>query len=167
MAPPPPLEANVTALPDTYSLFSLPPPPPPPPPPTQPIAVTTAPLPWRQTFISLKVRNFRIFAIGHFIAVIALWMQRIAQDWLVLQLSGSVTAVGSRWGCSSSPSSLRGRRMMADRFAEAQDPDAVPVGGGQCWRRSSRCSALTQRIEVWHVYVIALALGLVTVLVHP
>ena len=61
---------------------------------TQPIAVVSERLPWRHTFISLKVRNFRIFAIGHFIAVIALWMQRIAQDWLVLQLSGSVTAVG-------------------------------------------------------------------------
>jgi len=153
VAPPPPLEANVTALPDTN---------------TAPIAVVSQRLPWRHTFISLKVRNFRIFAIGHFIAVIAIWMQRIAQDWLVLQLSGSVTAVGITVALQFLPSLFLGpwAGMMADRFAKrkilmlCQSVAAVLAG-------ILAALALSQRIEVWHVYVIALALGLVTVLDQP
>ena len=139
MAPPPPLEANAASLPDTI---------------TQPLAVVSEPLPWRHTFISLKVRNFRIFAIGHFVAVIALWMQRIAQDWLVLQLSGSVTAVGITVALQFLPSLFLGpwAGMMADRFAKrkilmlCQSVAAVLAA-------VLAVLALSQRIEVWHVYV--------------
>ena len=63
-------------------------------PPTEPLTQLSSPPPWKQTFSSLSVRNFRIFALSNIIAMTAVWMQRIAQDWLVLELSGSVTAVG-------------------------------------------------------------------------
>ena len=145
MAPPPPLEANAASLPDTI---------------TQPLAVVNERLPWRHTFISLKVRNFRIFAIGHFVAVIALWMQRIAQDWLVLQLSGSVTAVGITVALQFLPSLFLGpwAGMMADRFAEAEDPHAVPVAWPPYWPRplpswrsasGSRCGTSTRSRWCW------------------
>lgn len=135
---------------------------------TQPVAVVPQHLPWRHTFISLKVPNFRIFAIGHFVAVIALWMQRIAQDWLVLQLSGSVTAVGITVALQFLPSLLLGPwgGMAADRFAKlkvlilCQAMAAVLAA-------ALAVLALTGAIEVWHVYVIAVALGLVTVLDQP
>lgn len=46
-------------------------------------------------FSSLRVRNYRLFATGQLISLIGGWMQIIAQDWLVLQLSGnSGTALG-------------------------------------------------------------------------
>lgn len=135
---------------------------------TQPIGVVSERLPWRHTFISLKVRNFRIFAVGHFIAVVALWMQRIAQDWLVLQLSGSVTAVGITVALQFLPSLLLGPwgGMMADRFAKrkilmlCQCVAAVLAA-------TLAVLALSHRIEVWQVYGIALILGLVTVLDQP
>lgn len=135
---------------------------------TQPIPVVSERLPWRHTFISLKVRNFKIFAVGHFIAVIALWMQRIAQDWLVLQLSGSVTAVGITVALQFMPSLLLGPwgGMIADRFAKrrilmlCQSMAALLAA-------ALAVLALAGRIEVWHVYVIALVLGLVTVLDQP
>ncbi|MFE5836482.1 MFS transporter [Arthrobacter sp. NPDC056493] len=144
----------------------------PPPPPlatvTQPVAVVSERLPWRHTFISLRVPNFRLFATGHFIAVIAIWMQRIAQDWLVLQLSGSVTAVGFTVALQFLPSLLLGPwgGMVADRFSKrrililCQSAAAVLAA-------ALAVLALTGRIEVWHVYVIALVLGLVTVLDQP
>lgn len=144
----------------------------PPPPPlatvTQPVAVVSERLPWRHTFISLRVPNFRLFATGHFIAVIAIWMQRIAQDWLVLQLSGSVTAVGFTVALQFLPSLLLGPwgGMVADRFSKrrilimCQSAAAVLAA-------ALAALALTGRIEVWHVYVIALVLGLVTVLDQP
>ena len=135
---------------------------------TQPLPVVAEHLPWRHTFISLKVPNFRIFAMGHFVAVIALWMQRIAQDWLVLQLSGSVTAVGITVALQFLPSLLLGPwgGMVADRFAKrrililCQSLAAVLAA-------ALAVLALTGTIEVWHVYVIALVLGLVTVLDQP
>ncbi|MET1005116.1 MAG: MFS transporter, partial [Propionibacteriaceae bacterium] len=43
---------------------------------------------------SLEVRDYRLFLSSLVVATTGLWMQRIAQDWLVLQLTGSVTAVG-------------------------------------------------------------------------
>jgi len=135
---------------------------------TEPLAIVSERLPWRHTFVSLRVRNYRIFAAGHFIAVIALWMQRIAQDWLVLQLSGSVTAVGVTVALQFLPSLFLGpwAGMMADRFAKrrilmlCQSVAAVLAA-------ALAVLALTGRIEVWHVYAIALALGLVTVLDQP
>ena len=39
-------------------------------------------------FSSLKVRNYRLFFLGQVVSNIGTWMQRIAQDWLVLELSG-------------------------------------------------------------------------------
>jgi len=40
------------------------------------------------------VPNYRIFFGGHAVSVIGTWMQRVAQDWLVLELSDSPVAVG-------------------------------------------------------------------------
>jgi MFS family permease len=144
----------------------------PPPPPlasvTQPVAVVSERLPWRHTFISLRVPNFRLFAAGHFIAVIAIWMQRIAQDWLVLQLSGSVTAVGITVALQFLPALLLGPwgGMVADRFSKrkililCQSAAAILAA-------ALAVLALSGRIQVWHVYAIALVLGLVTVLDQP
>jgi MFS family permease len=39
-------------------------------------------------FGALRVRNYRLFASGQAISNTGTWMQRIAQDWLVLELSG-------------------------------------------------------------------------------
>src|SRR6266511_3834588 len=47
------------------------------------------------TFRSLRVRNYRLFATGNLLRLIGTWMMFVAQDWLVLQLSGdSATALG-------------------------------------------------------------------------
>src|SRR3954454_23470862 len=41
-----------------------------------------------RTFQSLLTRNYRLFFVGHIISITGTWMQRIAQDWLILQLGG-------------------------------------------------------------------------------
>lgn len=43
---------------------------------------------------SLRHRNFRIFFIGSSISSIGTWVHRIAQDWLVLELTNSGQALG-------------------------------------------------------------------------
>ena len=157
MAPPPPSSATVSQ-PIIDSASSE----------TQPIAAVSERLPWKHTFISLKVPNFRLFAIGHFVAVIAIWMQRIAQDWMVLELSGSVTAVGITVALQFMPSLLLGPwgGMMADRFAKRKILIVCQCLAG-ILAAALAVLALTGAVQVWHVYVIALVLGLVTVLDQP
>ncbi len=160
MSPAPPNPA--LAAPPTPALAALPPAA------TQPIAVVSERLPWRHTFISLRVPNFRLFAIGHLIAVTALWMQRIAQDWLVLQLTGSVAAVGVTVALQFLPSLFLGpwAGMIADRFAKRR----ILIGcqlAAAVLAAALAVLALGQWIEAWHVYAIALTLGLVTVLDQP
>src|SRR6476659_11438158 len=45
-------------------------------------------------FHALKVRNYRLFWFGQLISQTGSWMQRTAQDWLVLQLTHSPFALG-------------------------------------------------------------------------
>lgn len=49
----------------------------------------------RRTFRSLRVRNFRLFFVGQFISAVGLWMQQVAELWLILQLTGSPAALGA------------------------------------------------------------------------
>ncbi|QSZ52593.1 MFS transporter [Paenarthrobacter sp. AT5] len=173
MAPPPPSAANVSQpVVDSLSAGPMPVTNQPgtnkPDTSTQPLAVVSEKLPWRHTFISLKVPNFRIFAIGHFIAVIAVWMQRIAQDWMVLQLSGSVTAVGITVALQFLPSLFLGPwgGMIADRFAKRKIL-IICQSAAAILAAALAALSLTRVVEVWHVYVIALLLGFVTVLDQP
>ncbi|KAF0963551.1 hypothetical protein MLGJGCBP_03343 [Rhodococcus sp. T7] len=48
-----------------------------------------------QTFASLRTTNFRRYITGQTISQAGKWMQTIAQSWLVLELSGSATAIGA------------------------------------------------------------------------
>lgn len=135
---------------------------------TAPISLVVQNKSVKSTFAAFAIRNYRYFTIAHFIAVIALWMQRIAQDWIVLQLSGSVTAVGITVALQFAPTLLLGPwgGVLADRFSKrtllmiAQSAAAVLAG-------IMAVLALSGALQVWHVYVVALVLGLVTVVDQP
>src|SRR5438309_11035376 len=45
-------------------------------------------------FAALRHRNYRLFFIGQTISLVGTWMQRIAQAWLVLQLTDSPFLLG-------------------------------------------------------------------------
>ncbi|MFC7573909.1 hypothetical protein ACFQX8_16910 [Klenkia terrae] len=55
-------------------------------------------------FRALAVHNFRLYVGANLVSMTGTWMQRIGQDWLVLQLSGAA-APRSAWSprCSSRP----------------------------------------------------------------
>jgi MFS family permease len=58
----------------------------------------------RTTFQSLTVRSYRLFAGGQLTKQHGVWVQFIAQDWLVLELSGnSATALGLVTGLQFAP----------------------------------------------------------------
>lgn len=135
---------------------------------TAPLPVLRARPPWRHTLIALSVRNYRLFAISHFVAMTAAWIQRVAQDWLVLELSGSASAVGLTVAMQFAPMLLLGMvgGLIADRFPK-RSLLLVTQSLSAILSATLALLALTGNIQVWHIYVIALLSGLVTVVDNP
>lgn len=137
-------------------------------PPTGPMPALTARPPWRETFVSLRVPNYRRFAASNLVANTTVWMQRIAMDWLVLQLSGSVAAVGITVFMQFAPMLFFGLwgGVIADRHSKQKLLIATQTAAAAL---AALLAGLTLGgvVEVWHVYVISFVLGLVTVVDNP
>jgi MFS family permease len=120
------------------------------------------------TFASLRIRNFRMYAAGLFVSATGSWVQRIAQDWLVLELTGSATAVGITTACQFLPTLVIGLfgGMLADRFPKRLVLLITQAGLGLLAATLSVLT-LTDRVAVWHVYLLALGLGFVSAVDNP
>jgi MFS family permease len=119
-------------------------------------------------FRSLRVRNYRLYASGQLVSLTGTWMQRVAQDWLVLSLTNSGTALGVVTALQFGPSLLLG-----------------PVGGVLADRGDKRrILFVTQTalalaalvlglldvsgvVQYWHVLVLATALGVISAVDMP
>jgi MFS family permease len=139
-----------------------------PPPATEPITVLSSAPPWKHTFLSLTVRNYRIFAATSLVALTALWMQRIAQDWLVLQLSGSVVTVGITTALQFAPMLVFGMvgGVIVDRYPK-RTLLMITQSASVLTSATLAVLSLTGAIQVWHVYVVAVVLGFITVIDNP
>ncbi len=71
-----------------------------------------------RTFPSLENRNFRLLLSGLLVSGTGGWIQRIAQDWLVLTITDSPTAVGVVTAFQFAPTILLGLQggLLADRL---------------------------------------------------
>lgn len=121
------------------------------------------------TFSSLRVRNYRLFAGGQVVSLTGTWMQRVAQDWLVLQLShNSGTALGVVTGLQFLPVLLFGLYggVVADRYDKRTVLVAAQVAMGLLALLLGVLD-LTGVVTLWHVYALAFALGLATVFDTP
>jgi len=114
----------------------------------------------RSTFRALRIRNYRIFMIGGLFSNTGTWLQRVAQDWLVLQITDSSLALGITTGLQMLPALLLSpwAGAVADRFPKrsvlrvtqvAMAIPAILLG----------VLAVTGVVEVWHVYVVAFVFG--------
>ncbi|MYU28493.1 MULTISPECIES: MFS transporter [Streptomyces] len=119
-------------------------------------------------FSSLKIRNYRLFFLGQVVSNTGTWMQRIAQDWLVLSLTGSSAAVGITTALQFLPMLLFGLYggVLVDRLPKRPTllvtQAAMAVTG-----LALAALTLSGHVEVWHVYVAAFAVGLATVVDNP
>ncbi len=113
------------------------------------------------TFRSLSHRDYRLFAGGAFVSNIGTWMQRVAQDWLVLEVTGgSAAALGITTGLQFLPILLFSAYAGAvvDRVPKrtvlmvTQIGMAVPAA-------VLGVLAVTGVVEAWHVYVLAFLFG--------
>src|SRR5207253_5223880 len=113
-------------------------------------------------FRSLRVRNYRLYAAGQLVSLTGTWMQRVAQDWLVLQLTNSGTALGIVTALQFAPAlvlSLYGGAL-ADRGNKRKLLLATQAGMG--------IAALVLGIldvagvvQLWQVMVLAAVLGVI------
>jgi MFS family permease len=136
--------------------------------------VPTPPSPSRperlSSFRSLRVPNYRRYALGAFVSNVGTWMQRTAQDWLVLAelTNQSATALGLVMALQFGPSllllPLTG--WAADRFDRRRllMVTQVIMGG-----LALALGLLTVfgAVQLWHVYAFAFVLGCTTAFNAP
>jgi MFS family permease len=119
-------------------------------------------------FASLRVRNYRLFFLGQVVSNIGTWMQRIAQDWLVLSLTGSSAAVGITTALQFLPMLLFGLYggVLVDRLRKR--PTLLVTQSAMALTALALAAlTLTGHVQVWHVYVAAFVMGLATVVDNP
>jgi MFS family permease len=121
-----------------------------------------------RTFPSLANRNFRLLLSGLLISGTGGWIQRIAQDWLVLTLTDSPTAVGITTACQFLPTLALGLHggLLADRFPKRAILLATQVSMALT-AAALALLTLSGRIEVWHVFALAGVLGVVAAVDNP
>jgi MFS family permease len=119
-------------------------------------------------FRSLRVRNYRLYASGQFVSLTGTWMQRVAQDWLVLELTNSGTALGIVTALQFGPAILLGLwgGVLADRY----DKRKILLGTQSALALVALTLGLLDVggvVQYWHVLVLALGLGLITAIDTP
>lgn len=123
---------------------------------------------WARVFRSLDERNFRLFFTGHAVSVTGTWMQRVGQDWLVLEVSDSAVAIGIATALQFLPMLFLG--MLGGVTADRVDRRRLLVvtqAASAVLALVLAALAISGTIELWMVYALALALGVVTVFDVP
>jgi MFS family permease len=114
-----------------------------------------------RTFRSLRHRNYKLFFGANLFSNLGTWMQRIAQDWLVLELTGSGTILGIVTGLQFLPAlflSLPSGKL-ADRRNKRKLLILTNITAGTSALLLG-ILVITDLIQVWHVMVLAVMLGI-------
>ncbi len=115
------------------------------------------------TFRSLGVRNYRLYFFGQAVSVSGSWMQRVAQAWLVLHLTGSGAALGATLALQSLPMFLLGvwGGLIADR-ADKRHLLLLTQSLASLQAVTLGLLTLTGTVQLWILLLLALALGCTT-----
>jgi len=120
---------------------------------------------WR----SFRHRNYRILFPANTVSNIGSWAQRIAQDWLVLELTNNNgTYLGLVTAVQFAPVlafSLHGGKL-ADRFNKRKVLILTNIIGGSA-SLALGALVMTDLVALWHVFVLAGILGISTAIDAP
>ena len=120
---------------------------------------------WR----SFRHRNYQILFPANTVSNIGSWAQRIAQDWLVLELTNNNgTYLGLVTAVQFAPVlffSLHGGKL-ADRFNKRKVLVLTNIVGGAA-SLGLGILVMTDLIALWHVFVLAAVLGISTAIDAP
>src|SRR3989338_1585766 len=117
---------------------------------------------------ALYSRNYRLFFTGQSISLIGSWMQRIAISWLVYRLTGSAVMLGAVNFVSEIPFTLA--VPFAGVFIDRLDRHRVVVITQICAMAQASILAalvLTNRAELWHLFVLGATAGLIQAFDNP
>lgn len=135
---------------------------------TEAIELPDRPPRWRDMLSALGVRNYRFYTVGQLFSLTAVWMQRITQDWLLFELTGNVTAVGLLVMIQFGPILLFGLYggLIVDRYEKRKlimiaQIVVIVVGA------ILAVLAFTDTISAWHIFALALVVGIVSVIDQP
>jgi MFS family permease len=122
----------------------------------------------RSSFSPLRIPNFRIYLGGQTISLIGTWLQATAQGWVVWELTKSSAALGIVNMLGTLPILLLGlwTGVWADRF----DRRKLLIGtqiGAMILAITLAILVQTKSVQIWHVYLLSLFLGVVTALDMP
>ena len=133
-----------------------------------PIAVAMQRPAWRDTFSALRLHNYRLYVVAQLISNTAGWMQRIAVDWLVLELTGSVALVGLTIALQFLPTLVLGAHagVIADRFSKRAVMLVCQAVGGLL-NLVLAILAITGNAQLLTVYALVLAVGIAQVFDLP
>lgn len=120
------------------------------------------------TFPALRVPNYRLYVGSQVLTNTCGWMQRIAQDWLILQLTGNVALVGLTVALQLGPMLVLGLwgGMLADRY----DKRKILTVTQSVFALSALTLGVltvTGLVQPWHILASALLLGLATAADNP
>jgi len=114
------------------------------------------------TFRSLRTFNYRVWMSGAIVSNVGTWMQRVAQDWLVLTVltDHSPVALGITTALQFAPMLLLApiAGVLADRVPKRRLLMATQAAMGSIALLLG-VLVLTGAVQLWMVYLLALALG--------
>ena len=122
----------------------------------------------RDTFKSLRSRNYRLYFAGQIVSVSGTWMQGVAQSWLVLQLTGSGAMLGLTTGLQFLPMLVGGpwAGVLADRVDKRKLLVVTQTVAGLLALLLGALTA-TGVVQLWMVLVIAFLFGCVVAVDNP
>jgi len=120
----------------------------------------------RDLFRSLTIRNYRLYAAGGVVSNIGTWVQRVAQDWLVLVLHGgdqaqASVALGVTTGLQFLPVLLFSpyAGLVADRMSKRKLLQLTQAWMA-VWSGALALLAIVGVAQPWMVYVVAFGFGI-------
>lgn len=125
--------------------------------------------PRQGAFASLSLRNYRLFWLGQMVSVSGTFMQSTAQQWLVLTLApNNPLALGITGALQFGPILVLGplSGALVDRYPRRAilygTQTAAALQAVVMWALTA-----TNVVQLWHVYVLALILGIVNAVDSP
>ena len=122
------------------------------------------------TFESLKFHNYRLWFCAALVANTGTWMQRVAQDWLVLRVltDDSAAATGMTTALQFLPAMLLSAHagLVVDRVDQRRFLVITQTAMGVVSALLA-VDVLMGRAQLWHVYLAALATGVASVYDAP
>lgn len=124
----------------------------------------------RRTFASFLVRNYRWYFAGALVSNVGTWMQRTCQDWLVLvdltDHSSTALEYVTALQFLAMPFLAPAAGALVDRFAKRSVLRVTQalLGLNALWLW---LLVLTHAVELWQVYLFALAQGVITSVDSP